>query len=50
MRDRHYGFMQTIWSPAGSFLDMYYGKNINEERMGPVNSYKEMVNFINAEN
>jgi len=50
MRDRHYGFMQTIWSPAGSFFDMYYGKNIYEERMGPVNSYKEMVNFINAEN
>jgi len=47
MRDRHYGFLQTIWSPAGSFLDMYYGKNINEERMGPVNSYREMVNFIN---
>jgi len=50
MRDRHFGFMQTVWSPAGSFLDMYYGTNTNEERMGPVKSYKEMVNFINADN
>jgi hypothetical protein len=47
MKDRYFGFMQTIWSPAGSFLDLYYGKNINEDRIGPVDSFREMVNFIN---
>jgi hypothetical protein len=47
VKDRYFGFMQTIWSPAGSFLDLYYGKNINEDRMGPVDSFREMVNFIN---
>jgi hypothetical protein len=47
MRDRHYGFMQTIWSPAGSFLDLYHSNNIDEDRMGQVDSFREMVNFIN---
>jgi len=47
MRDRHFGFMQTIWSPAGSFLNLYYSKDVDEDRMGQVNSYKEMVNFMN---
>ena len=49
MRDRHYGYMQTIWSPAGSFLDLYHRKDIDEERMGQANSFGEMVNFINPE-
>ncbi len=48
-KDRYYGFMQTVWSPAGTFLDLYHGININEERMGPVDSFREMVNFINPE-
>ena len=49
MKDNFYGFMQTVWSPAGTFLDLYYGKNINEDRMGPVDSFREMVDFINPE-
>jgi hypothetical protein len=49
MRDRHYGFMQTIWSPAGSFLDLYYNKNVDDGRMGQANSFREMVNFMNPE-
>ncbi|MCK4751198.1 MAG: family 20 glycosylhydrolase [Bacteroidales bacterium] len=49
LKDSYFGFMQTVWSPAGTFLDLYYGKNINEDRMGPVDSYREMVNFMNPE-
>jgi hypothetical protein len=47
MRDRHYGFMQTIWSSADSFLDLYHGKNVDEGQMGQVDSFMEMVNFLN---
>ena len=47
MRDRHYGFMQTIWSPAGSFLDLYYGDNVDEDGMGQPDSFREMVKFTN---
>ncbi|KPL11501.1 MAG: glycoside hydrolase, partial [Bacteroides sp. SM23_62] len=43
MRDRHYGFMQTIWSPTGSFLDLYYGKNVDEGRIGQADSFREMI-------
>jgi hypothetical protein len=47
MRDRHYGYMQTIWTPAGSFLDLYYGKNVSEGRMGQADSFREMIQFLN---
>jgi N-acetyl-beta-hexosaminidase len=46
LRDRFYGVMQTIWSPAGRFLGLYYGENPDENSMGPVNSYKEMIRYI----
>jgi hypothetical protein len=49
MKDRYFGFMQTIWSPAGSFLDLYYSKDTDEDRMGQADSFREMVNFINSE-
>jgi hypothetical protein len=47
LRERYIGFMQTVWSPAGRFLDFYYGDQENEDRMGPVNSYREMIRYIN---
>jgi len=48
MRDRHYGFMQTIWSGAGSFLDLYYSEEVDQERRGQADSFREMVQFINS--
>ncbi|HER08659.1 MAG TPA: glycoside hydrolase [Bacteroides sp.] len=45
LKPRYYGFMQTVWSPAGRFLDLYYGQNEDPERMGPVQSFREMVRF-----
>jgi hypothetical protein len=48
MRDRYHGFMQTIWSPAGAFLDLYHGKTAGEGRMtGQADSFRGMVKFIN---
>jgi len=41
--DRYYGFMQTIWSPASRFLDIYYGKDTNPERSGQAESLKAVM-------
>jgi len=47
LKPRYYGFMQTVWSPAGRFLDLYYGEGEDTGRMGPVESFREMVRFYN---
>ena len=49
MRDRHYGFMQTIWSSAGSFMDQYYTKDRDTGQQGQADSFRELVRFINRE-
>lgn len=41
-RDRYYGFMQTIWSPAESFLKAYYSEEKTET--GQVASLKAIMN------
>ena len=48
LKERYVGYMQTIWSPASTFLDLYYGDVIDEERMGMVDSFNEMVRYINS--
>lgn len=47
VKDRYFGFMQTIWSPASNFLDLYYAKNPDPERSGQVESLKSMFQFYN---
>ena len=48
LRSRYIGYMQTVWSGAGRFLDQYYGdQSGNDRRMGTVKSYREMIRFIN---
>ena len=47
LRTRYIGFMQTIWSGADRFMDLYYSDQTDENRMGTVNSYKEMIRFLN---
>jgi N-acetyl-beta-hexosaminidase len=47
LKDRFLGVMQTVWSDAGNFLDLYYGEGTNEHGMGTVTSFKEMVRFLN---
>ena len=49
MRDRHYGYMQTIWSPAGSFLDRYASGFVGQDGRSQAESFKEMVKFINTQ-
>jgi hypothetical protein len=46
LSDRFLGVIQTIWSPAESFLDLYYGIETNEERRGPVESFHGMVKYL----
>jgi hypothetical protein len=43
VKDRYYGFMQTVWSPASRFLNQYYGVETDEERLGQVESLKEIM-------
>lgn len=47
VKDRYYGFMQTVWSPASRFLDQYYGEEPDEERMGQVESLKAIIQHYN---
>ena len=46
MRKRYVGFMQTVWNPAGIFLDLYYGDRTDEDKMGQVESFREMIRYL----
>jgi hypothetical protein len=60
LKNRFLGAMQTIWSPTDRFLGQYYSgettgnkndndyEDENENRMGPVESLKEMFRFFNT--
>ena len=45
LRDRFYGFMQTVWSPSGRFLNLYYGNQEHAEGTGPAESFREMIRY-----
>lgn len=47
LKDRFYGVMQTVWSPAGRFLDLYQGDRTDENDTGPVSSFREMIRYMN---
>jgi len=49
LKDRFLGVMQTVWSDAGNFLDLYYGEGTNERGMGTINSFKDMIQFLNKQ-
>jgi len=42
-RDRYYGFMQTVWSPAESFLEQYYSPDDSISSSGQVASLKAIM-------
>jgi len=44
-RDRYYGFMQTVWSPASAFLDQFNAEDPDPERQGQVESLKAIMDF-----
>lgn len=44
------GGMQTVWAPANSFLDAYYGISENEEVLKQVDSFRAMLEWIAARN
>ncbi len=45
LKGRFLGVMQTIWSPPGRFLDLYYGERSNDRAMGSVDSFNEMIRY-----
>ena len=47
LKERFYGVMQTVWSPAGRFLDLYHGEITDENASGPVRSFREMIRYMN---
>ena len=47
VKDRYYGFMQTVWSPASRFLDQYYGEERDSTRAGQVESLKAIIHHYN---
>ncbi|MEN8201346.1 MAG: family 20 glycosylhydrolase [Bacteroidota bacterium] len=48
VRDRYYGFMQTVWSPAESFLEQYYSADPEVANSGQVASLKEIFKHYKA--
>ncbi len=52
MKPRFFGMMQTVWSPAGSFLDEFYGIKVNEKagENTPSNCFKTMYEEIKKVN
>lgn len=50
VKDRYHGIMQTVWSPAESFLDQYYSNDPELSGKGQVASLKAIINhYSNAE-
>ena len=45
VKDRYYGFMQTVWSPASRFLDAYYDEDPEKGNEGQVGSFREIIQF-----
>lgn len=45
MSSRFLGTMQTVWSPAGSFLDAFYGRSSDEAVLAQVASFRAMVSW-----
>ena len=41
--DRYYGFMQTVWSGAESFLEQYYSEEADASEKGQVGSLHQIM-------
>ena len=48
VKDRYKGVMQTVWTSASNFMDLYYGKKEDERGMQQVASFKAMIAHLNA--
>jgi len=48
VKGRYYGFIQTIWSDAGSFLDQFYTEDHEEKSVGQVGSLNEIINYYKS--
>lgn len=48
LKDRYLGIMQTVWTSAENFLDLYYGEKVDEQAMGQVESFKAVSKRLSA--
>ena len=48
VQPRYMGVMQTIWTSAKNFLDLYYGVSQNADGMGQVDSFNALANRFNT--
>jgi len=48
LKSRFLGVMQTVWTGSSNFLDSWYGEKQNDRTLGNVNSFKELIKYINA--
>ena len=48
IKDRYMGVMQTIWTSATNFMDLYYGEEADEKAMGQVHSFNAIVERLKA--
>ena len=48
IKDRFLGVMQTVWSGADRFLDIYYQEEPEENPLGMVYSFKEMIKYMKS--
>jgi hypothetical protein len=48
VKDRYYGFMQTIWTSAENFLDQYYSDDPEVANSGQVASLKQIMHHYKA--
>ncbi|MEN8226857.1 MAG: family 20 glycosylhydrolase [Bacteroidota bacterium] len=47
VKERYAGFMQTVWSPAGTFMDQFYAEDPDEVTKGQVGSLHQIIQFYN---
>ena len=47
VKDRYYGMMQTVWSPASRFLDEYYSTEPGASDSGQVGSLNSIIDHYN---
>ncbi len=46
MKEHFMGMVQTVWSGAGSFLDLYYGRKADNSENSPVKCFKALFSEI----
>ncbi len=46
MKEHFMGMVQTVWSGAGQFLDLYYGRRVDKSENSPVKCFKALFTEV----